>query len=188
MSPSDLWAVLWGPGLHEVQCRYSEGTARIWMPSDRRRPFTRILRLSDCYVSAVPRVREDPLAYGDAHVLWARLDRPECAERLARAPFPPTLVIREGRSSRRTALWALSRPLSPRFVAQANARLSYAFKGRRSAGMPEALILSPFTRLTSAVRPVAVWQEYESDSYGTARDIVGRLSEAPDPDAWRQAA
>jgi len=180
--------MLWGPGLHEIQCSYSEGTARIWMPCDRRRPFARIVRADDCFVSAVPRTSEHALDYGRAHILWARLDRPDCAERLAKLPVAPTLVVREGRSSRRYALWALSRPLSGPWIEQANARLSHACKGRRGAGNAAALILSPFTRITSGKRDVGVYVEYESQTYATPREIVGRLSDAPATDGWRQAA
>jgi hypothetical protein len=188
MSPSDFWALLWGPGYHEIQCSYSEGRARIWMPCDRRRPFTRIVGADDCFVSAVPRTSENSLSYGASHILWARLDRPDCAGRLARLPVAPTLVVREGRSSRRYALWALSRPLSGDWIDQANARLSHACQGRRGAGSAASLILSPFTRITSAKRAVRVYVEYESESYATAREIVGRLSDAPATDGWKQAA
>lgn len=188
MGPADFWAMLWGPGYHEIQCRSSEGSARLWIPCDRRRALERILRSDDCFISAVPRSREDSFALGDAHVLWARLDRPECGDRLARLPVGPTLVVREGRSSRRYALWALSRPLYGDWIDRANGRLAHACKGRRRAGDASALILSPFTRLTNAAHSVSVYVEYESDSYATAREIVGRLSEAPSLDAWRTAA
>lgn len=188
MSPSDFWAMLWGPGFHEIRCNYSEGAARIWMPCDRRRPFERILRADDCYVSAVPRTSEDSFAIDRTWVLWARLDRPECAERLARLPVGPSAVLREGRSSRRYALWALSRPVSGPWIDRGNARLSHACRGRRGAGEATQLILSPFTRLTNATRPVQVYVEYESDTYATAREIVGRLSDAPATDGWKAAA
>ena len=188
MSPSDFWAMLWGPGLHEIQCRYSEGPARIWMPCEKRRPFERIVKANDCYVSAVPRMQENSITWGAAHILWLRLDRPDCAERLARLPVGPTLVVREGRSSRRYALWALSRPLSGDWIDRANARLSHACKGRRGAGGASQLILSPFTRITTGKRDVDVYQEYESQTYATPREIVGRLPDAPDAKAWRAAA
>lgn len=188
MSPSDFWAMLWGPGLHEIQCNHADGQAHVWLPSDRRRAFERLLTMDDCFVSAVPRRHEDSYTLGAAHVLWARLERPECAERLARLPAHPTLVVREGRSSRRFAFWALSRPLSGDWIDRANGRLAYALKGRRRAGDAAQLVLSPFTRLTSATRPVKVYVEYESDTYTTARQIVGTLPDAPALDGWKAAA
>jgi len=194
VSPADFAAMLWGvegpqaPGFHELQVRYSEGTARIWMPCDRWRPLARMLKADDCYVSAVPRVDRNALGYDKAHILWVRLDRPDCADRLARLPVGPTLVVREGRSSRRYALWALSRPLSGDWIGQANARLSHACKGRRSAGNAPALILSPFTRITTGKRDVNVYVEYESQTYATPREVVGFLPDAPATDGWRQTA
>jgi hypothetical protein len=188
MSPADFWSLLWGPGIHEITCRYADRTARIWMPCDRRRPFTRIVCADDCYVSAVPRTSEDSFAVGLGWMLWARLERPECGDRLARLPIGPTVVVREGRSSRRYAFWSLSRPLSDEWINRANARLAHACKGRRGAADASQLVLSPFTRLTSAARPVSVYVEYESGNISHARDVVGRLPDAPATDGWRQAA
>ena len=36
------------------------------------------------------------------------------------------------------------------------------------------------------VKPVKVYVEYESDSYATARQIVGRLKDAPETGGWRE--
>jgi hypothetical protein len=54
MSPADLWAMLWGPGIHELYCHH-QGPTQIWIPTTSRRAFMRALALGDCYVSAVPR-------------------------------------------------------------------------------------------------------------------------------------
>jgi hypothetical protein len=187
VSPADFWAMLWGPGLHEL--RVGNPPAQIWIPCERRRPFIRLLTADDCYAAPVPRRGEDPMDYGRAHVLWARLERPDCAAQLARVPKPPTLVIREGRSSRRWAFWALSRAISGDWIARANARLSHHCKGRRGAGDPTTLVVSPFTRLTlGRSTPSRVYVEFESDTYTTAREIVGRLPDAPDLNAWKEAA
>jgi hypothetical protein len=188
MSPADLWAMLWGPGIHELRCHH-EGPTQIWIPTTSRRAFMRALALGDCYVSAVPRRERDSLALGDAHVVWARLERPESAERLGRLPVPPTVVVCEGRSSRRWALWALSRPLEGRWIDQANGRLAHAVRGRRGTADASTLILSPFTSLNVGRRtPMRVRIEWESTTYATARQIVGRLSDPPPLDSWRAAA
>lgn len=185
MSPQEFWAMLWGPGYHELRV----GHAQVWIPCHRRRAFTRVLASDDCHVSAVPREDKDALSYGRAHVLWVRLERPDCAERLARVPVSPTLVIREGRSSRRTAFWALSRPISGDWIERANARLASHCQGRRRTGEPTQLVVSPFTRVTvGRSTPVRVRVEYESDTYATARQVVGRLRDAPDLNAWKEAA
>jgi hypothetical protein len=188
MSPADLWAMLWGPGIHELYCHH-QGPTRIWIPTASRRAFMRALALGDCYVSAVPRDEEDSYALGDAHVVWVRLERPESAERLGRLPVPPTVVIREGRSSRRWALWALSQPLRGPWIGQANERLAHAVRGRRGTADASTLILSPFTSLTVGRRtPIQVSIEWESTTFATARQIVGRLSDPPSLDSWRAAA
>jgi hypothetical protein len=186
VSPDNLWALLWGDGgqFHELRIAH----APCWIPCAQRRPFARLLRMDDVTISLVPRTEHDALSLGAASVLWARLESPACADALARLPVGPTLVVREGGSSRRWALWALSRPLSGAWITQANERLAHALHGRRGAADASALFPSPFTRLTGKARPVKVYAEYESDSYTTARQIVGRLRDAPAADGWRQAA
>jgi hypothetical protein len=179
MTPSALWALLWGDGgqYHEMKI----GTATCWVPCVRRRPFEHLLTEPDVRVSFVPRTERHAFALGKSYVLWARLERPACANLLGRMPVPPTLVIREGRSSRRTALWALSRPVSGDWITKGNERLSHACQGRRGAADPSSLFPSPFS-------PDKTYVEYENEgSPHTAREIVGRLRDAPDTDGWKQA-
>jgi hypothetical protein len=187
MDASGLWAILWGDAgqFHEVRI----GMARCWVPTHQRRAFTRLLNADDCFVSCVPRAHKDDLSWAASHVLWARLEKPACADRLARFRVPPTLVIREFGSNRRTVLWALSRPLEGRWVVTATERLAHHLQGRRTNARPSALIPSPFTRLTlGRQRPCRCFIEYESDSYATPREIVGHLPDAPDLKDWRAAA
>lgn len=187
MTPLALWAMLCGDAgeLHEVHV----GHATCWIPCERPRPFGRLLAADDVQISAVPRYRPDSWALGRAHVLWTRLESPACATLLARLPVSPTLVIREGGSSRRTALWALSRPLEGQWITQANERLSCACKGRRGTADASALLPSPWSPITlGRSRPSKAYVEYESDSYMTAAQIVGRLKDAPATDGWRAAA
>lgn len=187
MTERNLWALLWGAGgqFHEVRV----GMATCWVPCAQPRAFERLLHGDDASVSCVPRAHKDDLSWASAHVLWARLDRPACAERLSRLRVPPTLVIREAGSNRRTVLWGLSRPLDGEWLVRATERLSHALEGRRSAARPSALFPSPFTRLTMGrQRPCRCYVEYESDSYASARQIVGSLRDAPDLKDWRAAA
>lgn len=186
MSPDNLWALLWGDSgqFHELHVAH----ATCWVPCQDRRRFARLLGDDDVTVSLVPRTDRDALALGSAHVLWARLESPACATGLAQLPVSPSLVVREGGSSRRWALWALSRPLSGDWITQANERISFALKGRRGAADASACFPSPFTRLTHKARPVKLYAEYESGSYATARQIVGRLRDAPATDGWKVAA
>jgi hypothetical protein len=186
MSPENVWALLWGGGgqFHELHV----AQATCWIGCGQRRPFTRLLHADDVKVSLVPRTARDALSLGAAHVLWARLESPACAPCLSRLPVAPSLVVREGGSSRRWALWALSRPLRGDWITHANERLSHACQGRRGAADASTLFPSPFTRLTNKARPVRVYAEFESATYATARQIVGRLRDAPATDGWRLAA
>lgn len=185
--PESLWSALWGDRgqYHEVRV----AGAACWIPCVQQRALSRILRADDCMVSAVPRTERDPYALAPAWILWARLEAPECGERLRRLAAGPTLVIREGASSRRTVLWALSEPLRGDWITRATERLAYHLKGRRKAADASALIPSPFTRITiGRSKPQKVWIEYESDQIYTARQIVGGLKDAPAKDGWRAAA
>jgi len=180
MTPGALWALLWGDGgqYHEIKV----GTATCWVPCIRRRPFEALVLEPDVRLSFVPRIDRDPFALAQSYVLWARLERPASADLLSRLPVGPTLVIREGRSSRRTALWALSRPVSGDWITKGNERLSHACKGRRRAADASSLFPSPFS-------PGKSYVEYEDpDSVHTAREVVGRLRDAPATDGWRNAA
>lgn len=179
MTPGALWALLWGDGgqYHEIRL----GPSVCWIPTHKRRTFEELMHEPDARISFVPRTERDPFALGDAHVLWARLERPASGDLLSRLPVGPTLVIREGRSSRRTALWGLSRPVSGDFITRGNERLSHACKGRRRAADASSLFDSPFS-------PGKLWIEYEDDGpFHTAREIVGRLRDAPATDGWRQS-
>lgn len=185
--PDGLWCVLWGSRgqFHEVRI----GGAVCWIPCEQRRALTRLLRADDCMVSTVPRTAHDPYALAPAWVLWARLEAPACADRLSRLAVAPTLVLREGASSRRTALWALSAPLSGDWITRATERLAHHLQGRRKAADASALIPSPFTRITiGRSKPSKVYVEFSSDTHATARQIVGNLKDAPAKDGWRAAA
>lgn len=179
MTEGALWALLWGDSgqYHEFRV----GVARCWVPTHHRRAVERMLAAPDSSVSLVPRTEQHPLALGPSWVLWARIERPACAELLAKLPIGPTLVMREGRSSRRWALWGLSRPLRGDWITQANERLSCALKGRRATADASTLMPSPFS-------PGKAFVEYESRNVYPARAIVGRLRDAPSTDGWRVAA
>jgi hypothetical protein len=184
LGPESLWSMLWGNEgqLHEVRV----AGATCWIPCARPRALARLLTADDVYVSLVPRTARDVFALAPAWVIWARLEAPECAIRLARFRPAPSLVAREGASSRRIALWALSEPLQGAWTTRATERLAYALKGRRGAADASTLLPSPFTRLTVGRRtPNQVYVEFTSDTYTTARQIVGGLRDAPATDGWR---
>lgn len=183
--PLGLWALLWGEAgqFHEVRV----GPATCWIPCEQPHALTRLLVADDAYVSVVPRIAQNQYALAKGWVLSARLESPDSAERLARVAVPPTLVAREGGSSRRTALWWLSVPLDADWVTRASERLAHHLKGRRGAADASALMVSPFTHLTAGRKKrQRVYVEYQTDLRSTARQIVGRMVDAPATDGWRE--
>jgi hypothetical protein len=185
MSPAAFCALLWGEpdGVFELEA-YSGERIRLWVPCRSQGRLRRALKIPDCHVSAVARRDENTYSLTRAHMLWARLERPDCVARLARFHPSPTLVVREGSSARRWAYWALSEPLFGFAVDEANQRLAWALRGRRSAAAATTLVLSPFTRL----RTGDPFCEFESDTISSPGQIVGRLSDPPSVNAWRDRA
>ena len=181
-SIADFWALLWGDeaSWHEVSLLDDGRRVTCWIPCHHRERLTRLLDAEDCKVSAVPRRRKDDLSYGPAHMLWAYLSKPESCARLQRFDPAPTLVWREGRSSRRWVAWSLSRPISGAWIQKATERLAHALGGLRRAASPSTLIASPFSGKW--------WAEHWKPETYTARQIVGHLRDAPDPHAWKKAA
>jgi hypothetical protein len=182
VSPAAFCALLWGEpkGVFELEA-YDEERIRLWVPCRSQARLRRALRIADCHVSPVARREENTYSLTRAHMLWARLERPECVQRLTRFQPSPTLVIREGASARRWAYWALSEPLHGFAVDEANRRLAWALRGRRSAATATTLVLSPFARLQRG----DPFCEFESDTISSPGRIVGRLSDPPSVNAWR---
>jgi hypothetical protein len=183
VTPEDFWALLWGDDSrrHEVHLRHDGQPVVCWIPCHHRGRLVRLLDAEDCYVSAIPRnLKGDHLTYGNAHLIWAALTKPDSGRRLERFRPGPTLVWRQARSSHRFAAWSLSVPLSPRFIEQATGRISNHLGGTRHAGLPEALLPSPYS---------GKWTiEFSQPETYTPRQVVGDLRDAPDRHAWRRAA
>jgi hypothetical protein len=175
------------PGLMEVRVR-SDKAALCWIPCASPRALMRMLTADDCEIGAVPRTEPDSWSLGESHVLWARLETGASEQLLQRFRPSPTLVLREGQTFRRWALWALSRPLSGSWTTKANERLAYALHARRKSGDASTLIRSPFTRITYGRRsPIPCWVEFETPEIYTPRELVGRLRDAPEI-RWDRAA
>lgn len=140
---------------------------------------------AECYISAVPRIHDgDSLSLDFASVLWARLEAGKPADVLRRFPVSPTLVLREGRTVRRTALWALSRPLDYDWTVRANRRIAHRLGTRKKDGEPGAFIPVP----GSVADGHRVWVEHRGEGFYEPAQVVGQLPDAPDPEAWRAAA
>jgi hypothetical protein len=119
----------------------------------------------------------DALSWGESWVLWCHLRTREAEQQLERFRPAPTIVIREGETYERWALWGLSRPLSGSFIQRGNDRINHRLRGLRRDGRPETLMPSPFTGRMRT--------EFETTETFSPRQIVGHLREAPDPNAWK---
>lgn len=140
-------------------------------------------------VSAVPRPVRDHGTAGGASVFWVRTEGSKQLALLERFRPRPTIVLEEGDSSRRTALWGLTVPLSYEWLVRGNKRLAHGLKASKKWAEPEFMFNPPGSCLRDGrARPVLI-RTAESNEQAVYRpgDVVGRLRDAPDPMAWRTA-
>lgn len=100
----------------------------------------------------------------------------------------PTIVLRFGAASTRLALWGLDEELSWAEVERFNDRLASATHGARTRTRPEKLrvpLPGTFLRVGRS-RPVPVLVTRMQSGTYTARQVVGKLKDAPTRDAWRE--
>lgn len=209
MNASDWWAMLGVEEgtFHEVRFRYTDGedhevdsrNVRLWIDVADVRRFERTINDpdEDCSLSLVP--RKPPLPegmqpaewVGQSAVVWARLDNNRQMQKLRLFDPVPTLVLRHGGSVHRMAIWWLSTPLNVVQLERANRRIAHALGAKKKWADALAYTFVPGTVLRNGApgrKAVAVHIEYESGGRYTLGQVVGRLPDAPDPDAWREAA
>jgi hypothetical protein len=190
-----LWAMTSGArGFHVIEWRDPrEGLQQHWVDvGDRRRYVDLIDFLSremavELEVSAVPRPERGHGTAGGAHCLWVRTEGRKQLQRLERFRPRPTLVLEEGDSTRRIALWALlGDGLNFERVVRANKRLAHALGAPKKHAAPEFMFNPPGSTLREKrARPVLIRVAERTDELYTLGQAVGRLRDAPDPDAWR---
>jgi hypothetical protein len=125
-----------------------------------------------------------------AGCLWAQTKDPKQVKALERFRPLPTMVLREGGSSRRLALWLLDEQLPYQWALRANKRIAYRLRTVLKTGDPDELrVPLPGTCLRQGkTRPVPVVVErLEMESF-RARQVVGRLKDPPEVPWWEQAA
>lgn len=124
-------------------------------------------------------------------VLWARLDGGKRQANVLRRFRPvPTFVVREGSSTRYVALWALQEPVKGwEEIVRWNKRLAHAIGTAKKHADPDGFFVPlPGTVLRAGRgRPVPVLAARVGIETYTVQQVVGRLRDAPDPDAWRDA-
>ena len=121
--------------------------------------------------------------------LWVVVSGGDQNDRLRRFRPYPSMVLREGGSSRRTALWLLERPLHYADALRANKRIAYRLRAVQKHADPDGFVVpcpGSFLRAGRA-RPVPIIvTRLVADSW-RSRDLVGRLKDPPVADGWRKA-
>ena len=172
-----------GSGVREI---WIEQT-RYWIPAGDHREFTRKLRgaqvLNDGALSFVPRMEEDSYFTVPSSCLWVRVETRHAAKLLAEFQPQPTLILRDGDTVKRTALWWLDQPLSALWALRANERLSQALKGIRKCGAQDELLVPPEARTgaqTVVLESLRLASFHPNQIVGSDRPDGRRLKDAPD--------
>lgn len=137
---------------------------------------------------AVPRARREVRYAGLSSALWCRVETRQAWERLQRFRPEPTIVLREGSSSRADAIWALDRCLTLDWTVRGCERLSYNLGGVRKHANPDEYLLHPpgSCLRDGRTRPIPVVTAACTDAIYHPKQVVGRLKDAPARDAWRE--
>jgi hypothetical protein len=116
-----------------------------------------------------------------ATVLWARVEGKDQVARAQRFRPLPTMVIREGASSRRLLLWALDEWRDYFDVEKANKRIAYRLRSKQCDGLPERLrVPAPGTCLrVGRTRPVPVVVARLEPVRFSINAVAGRLKDPP---------
>lgn len=181
MNSASLWAMLSGdrPGFHELRF---EDESRWIVTADRRR-FIRSLdapTLTRRWVSVCPRIDLTPDFASEAACLWARVEGTASSTALLAFKPHPTLLLRDGQTTRRTALWALEKPLKPDWAEKAVLRLQHRFAGPKKAVADPTFVFEP-------PGPRVSVESFDPDALYSAREVVGGLRDGPPAFDWRAA-
>ncbi|MEW6581581.1 MAG: DNA-primase RepB domain-containing protein [Actinomycetota bacterium] len=137
---------------------------------------------ADVYVGCAPRRarRGGSEAVARGWVLWADVDSPAAAERLAGFSPPPSLIVASGSPGNVHAYWSLAHPLAPDALRRANRRVVHAL-GADMAASDAARILRPPGTLNHKHSPPRHVETVEWNPTGlvTARAVVGALTDPP---------
>lgn len=143
---------------------------------------------TELYTSLCLRFDEDVRhrAIDGANVLWAAGQGEKFAAALRAFKPRPTVVVREGQTTRYAAVWALSGLLERRWLEQANRRLSAHLGGKSQSARPDYMMRVPGSLVKYGRRdPLRVRAHAFPELYDPA-EVVGRLRDGPDPNAWRK--
>jgi hypothetical protein len=140
----------------------------------------------EVWVSLAPRPRPGWGSASRSNVLWCRAESLKQLERLRAMAARPTIVLREGSTVRHLAVWELDAPVGYEQAVRFNKRLAHAIRAPKKYAQPEELFVPVGACLRDArARPCPIVHAGGSSRVWTAESVVGRLRDAPDPDAWR---
>lgn len=163
----------------------------VYVPVADRARFEFYCGLEDAAVSLVPRRFEDEQGgLSRAGVMWCKLDTGRQAAALERLRPAPSVVLREGSSVRRTALWFVSPAPNVAQLERGNRRLAHAVGAKKKFADPGQLFHPPGVTLRWGRdrRPLVVTVEFWSGEVYTPGEVAGRLRDAPEPWSPERAA
>lgn len=131
---------------------------------------------SDTYIGVLLR---DGRAGGKEHVsrshlVWAEIDAPDSAQRVADAPQPPTMIVTSGTPGHLHLYWALSEHVGVAAVESANRRLAHLLDGDPACIDAARLLRPPGTLNYKHTPPAPV------ELVGYAPDLVYPLAALTD--------
>jgi hypothetical protein len=139
-------------------------------------------------VSLVPRPERGWGTASRSNVLWVRAESKRQLEALRRLQARPTIVLREGGNMGYLAIWELEAPIGYDQTVRWNKRLAHAIRAPKKYAEPEELFVPPGACLRDGrARPVPIVFAGGSGRVWAPEQVVGRLRDAPDPEAWRKS-
>ena len=159
-----------------------------WVKATQRAALERtiepLLYPGDVTVNIVPLMKfEEELYHTDSRCLWVRVEDGRSLARLRRFNPGPTLVLREGRTVRHVAVWALTRALGPVDTVRANKRIAHALGpgARKKFCELDFRLHPPGTVIRKGKRPTVAHVVGGHGDRMRSVDVVGGLRDAPDP-------
>lgn len=190
-----LLAPFEGPGgFHIVEWRGEKPDAR-WVPVGEPQTLSRLLASNlafeaDLTLGAVPYAeRGSRLMHASGAALFVRTETGDSARRLAKFKQRPTLVLREGRTNKHVAFWALASGLYAEDIERANRRLSYALNTKAMHTTPDFRFHPPGAVIREGrSRPLMVSVAEQTDElYPVSMTRKLKDRPKPDPSKWKVA-
>jgi hypothetical protein len=171
--------------LLEIRWRRPRGMGQVWVRVDDLERAARMIetraRETDVYVGCAPRTHRagGREAIASAWALWADLDEPDLADRLAAVPVPPSAVVRSG-SGGAHLYWALREPIAGPELESANRRLTQLLGADPSSADAARILRLPFTlnHKSSPPKPVVLERLHPGRAH-VVEHVVGTLRSRP---------